>query len=324
MPPLRIFVDLNMPEDVMDLLRQGTEGHELIFPRKPADSVLSKAAPDPQFSSADIAFGQPDTTAIREAPNLKWVQVSSSGITRYDTEEFRSHAASRGLAVCNSASVYAEPCAVQVLAFMLAQARILPHGLISHAKGGSGDWHHLRACCSTLRGENVLILGFGAIGKRLTELLRPFNANVTAFRRRERGDEGVPVVNRDGLERALGETDHVVNILPDSEQTRGFFDETLFAAIKPGAVFYNIGRGVTVNQDALLEALRSARLSAAWLDVTDPEPLPQDHPLRHQPNCFITPHIAGGHRGESASLVRHFLNNFNRYLKGEPFVDRVM
>ena len=72
-------------------------------------------------------------------------------------------------------------------------------------------------------------------------------------------------------------------------------------------VFYNIGRGTTVNQDALSDASRSGHLKAAWLDVTEPEPLPDNHPLRAQPNCFITPHIAGGHTGEAKTLVGHFL-----------------
>ena len=122
----------------------------------------------------------------------------------------------------------------------------------------------------------------------------------------------------------LAEADHVVNILPDSAETRHFFDAARFSAIKPGAIFYNIGRGTTVNQDALLDALRSGRIGAAWLDVTEPEPLPDDHPLWAEPNCFITPHVAGGHTDETKTLVRHFLKNFERFVRGEPLLDRVM
>ena len=76
--------------------------------------------------------------------------------------------------------------------------------------------------------------------------------------------------------------------------------------MKAGAVFYNIGRGSTVDQQALVQALRAGHLKAAWLDVTDPEPLPDSHPLLLEPNCFITPHVAGGHRDESSTLVHHF------------------
>jgi phosphoglycerate dehydrogenase-like enzyme len=94
--------------------------------------------------------------------------------------------------------------------------------------------------------------------------------------------------------------------------------------LQPGSVFYNIGRGTTVDQNALREALRSGRLQAAWLDVTDPEPLPEDHPLWREPNCFITPHVAGGQRDEVKTLVRHFVDNFQRFVRGTPLFDRVM
>jgi phosphoglycerate dehydrogenase-like enzyme len=147
---------------------------------------------------------------------------------------------------------------------------------------------------------------------------------VRACRRRPKGDEAVPVITEAELPQVLTATDHVVNILPESGETRHFFDETRLGLIKAGAVFYNIGRGATVDQDALLKALRSGQLSAAWLDVTEPEPLPRDHPLLHQPNCFITPHIAGGHADETTTLVRHFLDNLNRFVRGEALADRVM
>jgi phosphoglycerate dehydrogenase-like enzyme len=120
------------------------------------------------------------------------------------------------------------------------------------------------------------------------------------------------------------DADHIINILPDNQESRHFFDATRFAKLKPGAVFYNIGRGTTVDQNALLNALQSGRLRAAWLDVTDPEPLPDGHPLLTAPNCHITPHIAGGHTDETKTLVRHFLKNFERFIRGESLIDRVM
>jgi len=94
--------------------------------------------------------------------------------------------------------------------------------------------------------------------------------------------------------------------------------------MKPGARYYNIGRGTTTDQDALLEALRVGQLELAYLDVTDPEPLPPGHPLWTAPNCYITPHTAGGHRGEWLRLAKHFLANFQRYQLGEELADRVI
>ena len=324
MNKLGIFVDLALAPDVLELLQEGTRGHQLVFPKTPVSSVLAKAERDPQFGTVDVAFGQPEPQAIAETDRLKWIHVSSSGITRYDNPKFRALMAERKIAVSNSASVYDEACAVHALSFMLAQARKLPLALKTRAASGTNAWYDIRGSSGMLRGETVLIAGYGAIGKRLAELLRPFDMKVIAYRRKARGDEGVPVVTGDKLVRALAGADHIVNILPDSGETRHFFDAIRFAAIKSGAVFYNIGRGMTVAQDALLDALRSGRLKAAWLDVTEPEPLPDGHPLLAEPNCYITPHVAGGHVDETKTLVRHFLENFDRFICGKPLLDRVM
>jgi phosphoglycerate dehydrogenase-like enzyme len=321
---LRIFVDIEMPPDARELLHAGTAGHELIFSRTPATSVLTVAERDSEFATADVAFGQPDAQAIAGAARLRWIHVSSAGITRYDPPEFRALAARREIAVTNSSSVYAAPCAVHAFSFMLVQARKLPIALKTRTVSGSRPWLALRASSATLRGETVLIAGYGAIGKRLVELLQPFGMKIIGYRRRPRGDESVPVIAEDQLAAALGEADHIVNILPASAETLRFFNRARFEAAKPGAVFYNIGRGTTVDQDALLAALRSARLGAAWLDVTEPEPLPDEHPLLTQSNCFITPHLAGGHADEFKMLARHFLENLNRFVRGEPLLDRVM
>jgi phosphoglycerate dehydrogenase-like enzyme len=325
MGKLRIFVDFAMSPDVLEILRVGTKGHQLILPQKPAASVLAQAERDPKLATADVAFGQPDTQAIAEVQQLKWIHVSSSGITRYDTPQFRALMAQRKIAVSNSASVYNEACAVHALSFILAQARKLPLALKTRAAGGTAAWHAVRSACKTLRGETVLIVGYGAIGKRLAELICPFDMRIIAYRRKARGDEGVPVITEGQLAQTLAsEVDHIVDILPQSAETHHFFDATRFASIKPGAIFYNIGRGTTVDQDALLEALRSGRVGAAWLDVTEPEPLPDDHPLWAEPNCFITPHVAGGHADEAKTLVRHFLKNLERFVQGMPLLDRVM
>ena len=194
MNKLRIFVDFAVTPEVLELLQEGTPGHQLVFPKTPVSSVLAKAEPDPQFATVDIAFGQPEPGAIAEASQLKWIHISTSGITRYDNPQFRALMAERKILVTNSASVYNEACAVHVLSFMLAQARKLPQALQCRTGNGSKAWLEIRGSSGTLRGETVLILGYGAIGKRLAELLRPFNMKVMAYRRKPRGDEGVPVI----------------------------------------------------------------------------------------------------------------------------------
>jgi phosphoglycerate dehydrogenase-like enzyme len=324
MKKLRIVVDIAAPPDALELLQEGTNGHELIISQTAASSDQLGAEQDSQFAAMDVFFGQLEPAVIEQARQLKWIHVSSSGITRYDNPGFRALMVERGILMSNSASVYNEACAVHVLSFMLAQARKLPLALKTRTASDTKTWQVLRVSSRTLRGETVLILGYGAIGKRLVELLQPFDMNVVAFRRKPRGNEGVAVITQERLAQALGEADHVINILPDSGETRDFFDRGRFASVKPGAVFYNIGRGTTVDQDALLESLRAGHLGAAWLDVTEPEPLPANHPLWSQANCFITPHVAGGHTDEGKTLVRHFLKNLDRFVRNEPLLDRVM
>lgn len=324
METYRIFSDTGLDESSARLLLEGVAPHELILPEKRVASVLAAPEPDPAFALADIAFGQPDLDSIRRSERLKWIHVSTAGFTRYDTDAFRALTARRGLVVTNSSSVYAAACAEHAFAFMLAQSRLLPRALTSQAANSSGEWFALRGGSVSLRGQSVVLLGFGGIAIELVKLLAPFQMRITALRRTPRGDEGVPTVTPENLPAVLATADHVINILPDNEASRDFIDAARLGQMKPGAVFYNIGRGTTVNQEALVAALDSGRLAAAWLDVTEPEPLPADHPLRLQPHCHITPHIAGGHRDESGTLVRHFLGNFHRFLRGEPLADRIM
>lgn len=322
--PLRILADLALPADAMEALRAGTRAHTLLLPARPAASVLAQGEPDPQLATADVVFGQPDAPALLASNSVRWAHISSAGITRYDNEGFRASARAKGMMLTNSSSVYDEACAVHGLSFLLAQARQLPRSLATRTPNGSAEWNCLRAASGTLRGETVLLVGFGAIARRLAELLRPFGVNLLAFRRQPRGDEGMPVVTAGGLANALARADHVVNILPESDSTRGLFGAGRFAQFRRGANFYNLGRGATVDQVALHAALGSGQVGAAWLDVTDPEPLPDGHPLWTAPNCFITPHVAGGHRGEAVHLVGHFLDNLRRFERGEPLLDRVL
>ena len=324
MSALCIFCDAPLSDSTLQFLKEGIASHELVSPPRAVQSVLARAEPDSALRTADIAFGQPDIANVMESERLRWIQLTSAGYTRYDTPDFRSWARSRGVIVTNSSGVYAEACAEHVFAFMLAQARLLPHALGVRCESGSPQWMELREGSVLLQGQSAVILGFGAIAARLLQLLSPFEMEVIAMRRNPRGDETVPIVTADNLRDALAAADHVINILPDNAESIGFISAQRLGWMKPGAIFYNIGRGTTVDQRALAESLRSGQLGAAWLDVTDPEPLPHDHPLWKSPNCHITPHTAGGQRNESATLVSHFLENFKRFLAHTPLQDRIM
>jgi phosphoglycerate dehydrogenase-like enzyme len=155
-------------------------------------------------------------------------------------------------------------------------------------------------------------------------MLAPFDVGITAVRREPRGDEGVPVVRASRVASALASADHVVDLLPDHADSLGFFNAARFRAMKRGACFYNIGRGPTVDQKALAAALRSGKLSSAWLDVTTPEPLPLRHELRKLPTCHITPHIAGASPGWAEEIVQRFTENLALFRKKQPLREWVI
>jgi phosphoglycerate dehydrogenase-like enzyme len=317
--PLSIWTNVSLPEPAMQLLRDGATGHKLTFARD-----LSTQDALASLREADVAFGQPDAETVMISQRLRWAHITSAGYTPYDREDLKAAVRSRGAAVTNSSHVYDEPCAQHALAMMLADARQL---LPSHeAQRTQRDWNSggLRAESYLLNGQTVLMLGYGAIAQRLAQLLAPFGVRIVAVRRQPRGDEEVEVVGEDGLEGVLAEADHVVNILPANASTNGYMNEQRFAAMKEGARFYNIGRGTTVDQDALLRVLESGALALAYLDVTDPEPLPPQHPLWTAPNCTITPHTAGGHKGEFERLVQHFLGNLRLFEQSKPLHGQVI
>ncbi|HEX8341869.1 MAG TPA: NAD(P)-dependent oxidoreductase, partial [Tepidisphaeraceae bacterium] len=186
-------------------------------------------------------------------------------------------------------------------------------------------WRYLplRAQSTILGGQKTLVVGYGAIARRLIELLQPFHLNVTAFRRKPRGDEAAPTLPIDELDAHLGDARIVINILPLSDETSGFFDAGRFARFHPGAFYLNVGRGDTNDQDALADALESGLVAAAYLDVTSPEPLPTDHRLWHLPTCHITPHTAGGSHDEPRRMIAHFVENLERFTSGKEPIDRI-
>lgn len=277
-----------------------------------------------ELSEADVAFGQPPLAAVLASPRVRWVQLSSAGYTSYDQPETRRLFAERGAVLTKSSFVYASPCAEHVLAFMMCWARRLPWAL--RTQWGDRGWPQgeLRQNSVLLENQHVILFGLGSIGARLVELLRPFTPHLTGVRRDRRGDEPIRTLRFDdpALPAALAEADHVVNLLPGSDATKLYFDAARLAGVKQGAVFYNVGRGSTVDQRALATLLVEGRLQAALLDVTDPEPLPPEHPLWKAPNCFITPHSAGGHHNEGDRLVDHFIANLQRFERSESVLDR--
>ena len=282
---------------------------------------LAGSDADPLLESADIAFGQPDPNQIVRLPRLRWAQLTTAGYTRYDTPEFRAAVKRNGMIFCNASSIYAEPCAQHVLAMMLSLARRIPQSVDNQRGPRVWLYSELRPESKLLNGQTVLLVGYGAIARRLAELLALFGMKVIGFRRTPSEPGVLPIAE---LDQWLPRADHVVNILPASDQTNGFFNADRFARLKPDANYYNIGRGSTNDESALEAALKQRQFAAAYIDAFDTEPLPPEHPLWTTPNCHITTHTGGGHSDEYERHVETFLENLRRFLAGEPLIDRIM
>jgi phosphoglycerate dehydrogenase-like enzyme len=305
-----------------ELLMKGVGGHRLLFfePDENGRDGPSLEA----LSSADIAFGSPDARAASDCERLLWIQLNTAGYTSFDHADIKQKLTAHGTRLTNSSAVYDEPCAQHLLAMMLSLARGLPFAL--DAQRGDKAWHmhDLRPGLRLLNGQTVLILGYGAIARRLVELLGPLHMNLVAVRRHVKGDEPLRVLESSAVDELLPLAEHVVNILPANEETDNFLSAERLARLKRGAFVYNIGRGTTLDQNALSQELREGHIAAAYLDVTDPEPLPPEHPLWETPNCFITPHVGGGHATEKERQVKHFLDNLRRFERGEALSNRLL
>jgi phosphoglycerate dehydrogenase-like enzyme len=304
-------------ESQLQLLIEGIGSHKLRrFDRNDESSLGA-------LKTADIAYGSPDANIVSESNTLRWVHLNSAGYTPFDNQKVKAALVARNTVLTNSSAVYSEPCAQHLLAMILAHARQLPG---SYANQNSRGWPmlELRARSYLLDSQCVVILGYGAIARRLIQLLSPFRLNVIAVRKHITGDEDVMTVATSRVNESLPLADHLVNILPANDETKHFLNAERLRLLKPGAIVYNIGRGTTVDQAPLASLLREGHIAAAYLDVTDPEPLPADDPLWTTPNCFITPHTGGGHRNEKERQVRHFLDNLRRFERGEPLLNRVV
>lgn len=319
-----IFWNTRVNRVAEEMLHKGTEGHRLIISDSASASVLDKGVSDSGLEHADIAFGQPDPEDCIRSPRLKWIEVSSAGYTRYDTVDFFGCLRERAVAFTNVSSVFADPCAQHIMAMMLALSRQLLPSFRDQITDQSWHYDERRYNSRLLTGQTVVMLGYGAIGRRLSELLKPLGMTLYAVRRQPAIEADVTVVDFSSLDSLLAKADHVVNILPANDSTAGYCSAKFFSKCQRGARFYNVGRGSTVDQDAVADALRSGILDAAYLDVTEVEPLPPENELWRVPNCLITPHTAGGRHDQDEALVSHFLRNLAAFESQQPLVDRVV
>jgi len=251
--------------------------------------------------------------AARRAVKLKWLNTLAAGIDPFPLDLL----AERKVVFTNGAGLNAITIAEYAVMGMLVLAK--GYRDVMRAQ----EVHHWLAEAPgkiELFGSRALILGAGGIGGRIAELLQPFGVEVTCVRRQPAAGVLLPDQWRD----RLGEFDWVIVAVPSTPDTEKMIGAPEFAAMKPGAFLLNFARGAVIDQDALLASSRSGRLGGAFLDVTDPEPLPADHPLWSCDNVHVSMHLSG--RSQTTLFARsaeRFLTNLERFRDGEPLVSQV-
>jgi phosphoglycerate dehydrogenase-like enzyme len=283
-------------------------------------SELSADAND-DIDAVFLSCGNP--AALDRLPNLAWIHSYSAGVEGCVEHPF---VVDREVlpVVTNSSGTAAAVIAEHSIAMMMSMARGLHRFRDEqNAARWSRDILAEGGVTTTVAGKTMLVLGLGSIGRDVALRANALGMKVTATRNRSRS--GPSYVDYVGLAdetlKLASEADVIVNALPLTESTAGLLNEEFFAAMKPTAILVSVGRGGTTDTDALLKALKNGEIAGAALDVTDPEPLPADHPLWKQQNVIITPHLAGTGGDSRERTFTLAAENLRRYLQGEALLN---
>lgn len=275
--------------------------------RLPDLEVVTTPSPE-----CEIAFGEPDLirAALDSVPALKWAQATWAGV------EPLLAAPRRDYTLTNARGVFGPLMSEYVFGYLLLHERKMLRRLESQR---AGRWD--KTLTGTLRGKTLGLLGVGSIGCHLAGTAKHFGMTVHGY---TRGSEDCPQVDswsHADLPSFAAGVDHLVCVLPNTSLTRRIVDASVLRALPEGALLVNVGRGATLDESALAEALTSGRLAGAVLDVFEEEPLPPGHVFWETPNLFITSHTAAPSFPED--LVSVFIENYRLYRKGEPLKYRV-
>ena len=223
--------------------------------------------------------------------SLKWIQAISAGVNSLPLDSLREH----GVMLTNASGIHKDTISEHVIGLILYHARSFNQIKLNQQ---NNHWDQAISV-QQLEGKTAIIFGIGNIGRRLATLLKAFGVHTIGVN--TRGNKVAEVdqtVSQEESNRYLEQADYVINILPQTDETKGFFNSDRFKAMKKGTAFFNVGRGNTVDTEALLTALDSNQLAFAALDVFETEPLEADSPLWQHDRIFITPHVSG--------MVEHF------------------
>ncbi|MCL1817669.1 MAG: D-2-hydroxyacid dehydrogenase [Spirochaetaceae bacterium] len=281
-----------------------------------------RAAIEKALDTIEIAAGDFPVDLAARAPNLAWFQQWYAG-----ADWLREYPAAREkpFLLTNASGVHGPQMAEHLFGLLIAWYRKFPEVFSAQARR---EWKRsVLHTADFLYGKTLLILGFGSIGEQVAKVAAAFGMRVIAVRRNTPSGSQIAnvekVMGQENLYEALPEADVVVDILPSTEETVRLMGRREFAAMKKTAVFANIGRGDTVDEAALVEAVRGGTIAGAVLDVTETEPLPPESPLWDMPGIIITPHYSGSHPRYDEMVFTIFLDNLMRYVKGEELLNIV-
>ena len=304
-----------------------TEGH-LAHIRSLCPHIVINAVSYPNLTqadvdAADVIFGNIPPEMTDNAPNLKWLHLSSAGTDGY------MHLIDRGIVLTNSTGAYNDSIAEFMLAFTSALCIGL-QGYVRHQQ--QGLWQRI-GWAKTIMGSTVVVLGCGGIGTAYAKRMHDLGAYVIGVRRNPTAvlPQGVDeMVTMEEADAVLPRADIVAMIMPNTPETVNFMDARRIALLKEGALLVNCGRGNALDHEALYDALCSGKLGGAAMDVAYQEPLPADDKLWSAPNLLITPHVAGGWRpgGDSSphmarTVAEVFLKNLTAYVTDAPMPNAV-
>ncbi|OIJ95242.1 2-hydroxyacid dehydrogenase [Streptomyces colonosanans] len=272
------------------------------FPADPADCVLYV-----------VPYMKGSETAVRPMAAMTSVRVVQTLSAGVDHVQPGLHLLPRGVQLCNARGVHDASTAELALTLILASLRGIPDFVRGQDRG---EWR--AGFRPALADKSVLIVGYGSVGAAIEDRLAPFElARVARVARRERETARGLVHPISRLSELLPDADVVVLATPLTDETKGLVNADFLARMKDGALLVNVARGGVVDTKALLAELETGRITAA-LDVTDPEPLPEGHPLWHAPGVLISPHVGGPTSAFWPRAKRLLSAQLNRFVQGEP------
>ena len=261
----------------------------------------------------EIFFGFCSEDIFPHLPNIKWIQSSSAGMDKHMYPALRQS----DVVLTNAAGLYAKHVADQAFALLLGLARGIHESVRNQDKHQWGGRRSMPMI--EIDGFKIGIVGMGGIGMEMAKRAKGFDMHVIAVDayRTDKPDNVDELVGMDQLSNVMSQVDVVMIACPLTEETRGLINKDNLSVMQSTAFFINVARGPIVNEPDLIEILQEGTIAAAGLDVTEVEPLAAESPLWDFDNVIISPHSAGGSQHRIRRITEFFLDNLERYLKGE-------